>query len=132
MRRDDQLADRCVALGARWDRSIVRNRHFGGGSFARARAADRPTSPTVTPPWAVGLLGAHVPAASIDQRAGYRTGRSANICAAGRVVKEVAAGERRVALTPDVLGKLEDAGLEILVETGGRRCAVHRREPRTG
>lgn len=34
------------------------------------------------------------------------------------VVKEVAAGERRVALTPDVLVKLTGAGLEILVETG--------------
>jgi proton-translocating NAD(P)+ transhydrogenase subunit alpha len=32
------------------------------------------------------------------------------------VGKEVATGERRVALTPDVLGKLKDAGLEILVE----------------
>jgi H+-translocating NAD(P) transhydrogenase subunit alpha len=34
------------------------------------------------------------------------------------VVKEVATGERRVALTPDVLVKLKDAGLEVLVETG--------------
>jgi len=34
------------------------------------------------------------------------------------VVKEVAAGERRVALTPDVLVKLTDVGLEILVEAG--------------
>ncbi|MFN2517887.1 MAG: Re/Si-specific NAD(P)(+) transhydrogenase subunit alpha [Jatrophihabitantaceae bacterium] len=34
------------------------------------------------------------------------------------VVKEVATGERRVALTPDVLGKLKDAGLEVLVEAG--------------
>jgi NAD(P) transhydrogenase subunit alpha len=34
------------------------------------------------------------------------------------VVKEVAEGERRVALTPDVLVKLTGAGLEILVETG--------------
>jgi H+-translocating NAD(P) transhydrogenase subunit alpha len=34
------------------------------------------------------------------------------------VVKEVAAGEQRVALTPDVLVKLKDAGLEILVEAG--------------
>lgn len=32
------------------------------------------------------------------------------------VVKEVAAGEQRVALTPDVIVKLKDAGLEILVE----------------
>ena len=34
------------------------------------------------------------------------------------VVKEVAAGEQRVALTPDVIVKLKDAGLEILVEAG--------------
>lgn len=34
------------------------------------------------------------------------------------VAKEVAPGERRVALTPDVLGKLTAAGLEVLVETG--------------
>jgi NAD(P) transhydrogenase subunit alpha len=33
------------------------------------------------------------------------------------VVKEVATGERRVALTPDVVAKLKDAGLEVLVET---------------
>jgi NAD(P) transhydrogenase subunit alpha len=32
------------------------------------------------------------------------------------VVKEVATGERRVALTPDVVVKLKDAGLEVLVE----------------
>jgi H+-translocating NAD(P) transhydrogenase subunit alpha len=34
------------------------------------------------------------------------------------VVKEIATGERRVALTPDVLVKLKDAGLDVLVETG--------------
>jgi NAD(P) transhydrogenase subunit alpha len=34
------------------------------------------------------------------------------------VVKEVAPGERRVALTPDVLAKLTAAGAEVLVETG--------------
>ncbi|PZS18246.1 MAG: Re/Si-specific NAD(P)(+) transhydrogenase subunit alpha [Pseudonocardiales bacterium] len=34
------------------------------------------------------------------------------------VVKEVATGERRVALTPDVVVKLKDAGLEILVQAG--------------
>lgn len=34
------------------------------------------------------------------------------------VVKELGAGERRVAMTPEVLGKLKNAGLEILVETG--------------
>src|SRR5262249_60157119 len=32
--------------------------------------------------------------------------------------KETAAGERRVALAPEALGKLQAAGLEILVETG--------------
>ncbi len=34
------------------------------------------------------------------------------------VAKETAAGERRVALVPEALGKLTAAGLEILVETG--------------
>ncbi len=34
------------------------------------------------------------------------------------VARETAAGERRVALVPDALGKLTAAGLEILVETG--------------
>ena len=34
------------------------------------------------------------------------------------VAKETAAGERRVALVPEALGKLTAAGLEILVEAG--------------
>jgi len=34
------------------------------------------------------------------------------------VARETAAGERRVALVPEVLGKLTAAGLEVLVETG--------------
>ena len=34
------------------------------------------------------------------------------------VAKETAAGERRVALVPESLGKLTAAGLEILVEQG--------------
>jgi NAD(P) transhydrogenase subunit alpha len=34
------------------------------------------------------------------------------------VVKERGAGERRVALTPDVLAKLQAAGAEVLIETG--------------
>src|SRR3954466_2033432 len=34
------------------------------------------------------------------------------------VAKETAPGERRVALVPEALGKLQQAGLEILVETG--------------
>ena len=34
------------------------------------------------------------------------------------VARETAAGERRVALVPEALGKLAAAGLEILVETG--------------
>ncbi len=34
------------------------------------------------------------------------------------VARETAAGERRVALVPEVLGKLTAAGLEILVEAG--------------
>jgi NAD(P) transhydrogenase subunit alpha len=34
------------------------------------------------------------------------------------VVKESAAGERRVALTPDALARLRDAGVEVIVESG--------------
>ena len=34
------------------------------------------------------------------------------------VAKETAPGERRVALVPEVLGKLKTAGLDILVERG--------------
>ena len=34
------------------------------------------------------------------------------------VAKETAPGERRVALVPEVLGKLTAAGLDLLVETG--------------
>jgi NAD(P) transhydrogenase subunit alpha len=34
------------------------------------------------------------------------------------VAKEIAPGERRVALVPEALGRLQQAGLEILVETG--------------
>ena len=34
------------------------------------------------------------------------------------VAKETAAGERRVALVPEALGKLTAAGLEVLVEAG--------------
>ncbi|HEX5149698.1 MAG TPA: hypothetical protein VFW02_11490, partial [Candidatus Limnocylindrales bacterium] len=34
------------------------------------------------------------------------------------VAKETAPGERRVALVPEVLGKLNAAGLDVLVETG--------------
>jgi H+-translocating NAD(P) transhydrogenase subunit alpha len=39
------------------------------------------------------------------------------------VVKEVAPDERRVALTPDALPKLKDAGLEILIEAGAGTSA---------
>jgi NAD(P) transhydrogenase subunit alpha len=39
------------------------------------------------------------------------------------VARESAAGERRVALVPEVLGKLTAAGLEILVEQGAGRGA---------
>jgi NAD(P) transhydrogenase subunit alpha len=39
------------------------------------------------------------------------------------IVKETAPGERRVALTPDVLAKLEAAGAEVLVEAGAGSSA---------
>lgn len=40
------------------------------------------------------------------------------------VARETAAGERRVALVPEALGKLTAAGLEILVEAGAGREAL--------
>ena len=36
------------------------------------------------------------------------------------VARETADGERRVALTPDALGKLQAAGIEVLVEAARR------------
>ena len=40
------------------------------------------------------------------------------------VAKETAAGERRVALVPEALGRLTSAGLEILVERGAGAGAL--------
>ena len=40
------------------------------------------------------------------------------------VARETAAGERRVALVPEALGKLQQAGLEILVESGAGAGAL--------
>ena len=37
------------------------------------------------------------------------------------VVKEGAPGERRVALAPEAVGKLNGAGVDVLVETGAGR-----------
>jgi NAD(P) transhydrogenase subunit alpha len=39
------------------------------------------------------------------------------------VVRETAAGERRVALTPDAVAKLRDAGADVLVESGAGTSA---------
>lgn len=39
------------------------------------------------------------------------------------VARETVGGERRVALTPDVLGKLQGAGIEVLVEAGAGEAA---------
>jgi H+-translocating NAD(P) transhydrogenase subunit alpha len=39
------------------------------------------------------------------------------------VVKETASGERRVALVPEVVGKLRSAGLDVLVESGAGEAA---------
>jgi NAD(P) transhydrogenase subunit alpha len=39
------------------------------------------------------------------------------------VVKETAAGERRVALTPDAVPRVRDAGVEVLVESGAGAAA---------
>ena len=42
------------------------------------------------------------------------------------VAKETAPGERRVALVPEALGRLQQAGLEILVEI---RCRCRLGDP---
>ena len=47
------------------------------------------------------------------------------------VARETAAGERRVALVPEALGKLQAAGLEILVEAGAGAGALIRTRPYT-
>src|SRR5262245_10559938 len=39
------------------------------------------------------------------------------------VVKETAAGERRVALTPDAVPRLRDAGVDVLIESGAGASA---------
>lgn len=39
------------------------------------------------------------------------------------VARETAGGERRVALTPEALGKLQNAGIEVLVEAGAGEAA---------
>ena len=44
------------------------------------------------------------------------------------VAKETAPGERRVALVPEALGKLQAAGLEILVEAGAGAGCRHPRQ----
>src|SRR4029078_13740381 len=50
------------------------------------------------------------------------------------VAKETAPGERLVALVPEALGKRQQAGLEILVESGpgGRSAPPHRACTDTG
>ena len=45
------------------------------------------------------------------------------------VVKEAAPGERRVALTPDVVGALTKAGIDVLVEPGAGCRGLVRRRP---
>ena len=50
------------------------------------------------------------------------------------VVKETAPGERRVALVPEMVGRLKGAGLDVLVESGAGEGASRRagaRAPRT-
>ena len=45
-------------------------------------------------------------------------------CVKVGVLKEIATGERRVALTPDAVTKLVKAGFEVLVESGAGREAL--------
>ena len=40
------------------------------------------------------------------------------------VPKEHAVGERRVALTPDAIGRLEPLGLKVVIETGAGNAAA--------
>ena len=48
------------------------------------------------------------------------------------VPKETAAGERRVALTPDMVGRLVGAGLEVVVESGAGEESLYTDEAYTG
>lgn len=48
------------------------------------------------------------------------------------VPKETAAGERRVALTPDMVGRLVGAGLEVVVESGAGEESLFTDESYTG
>ena len=41
------------------------------------------------------------------------------------VVKETTAGERRVALVPEVIGRLTKVGLDVVVEAGAGEAAFH-------
>jgi len=41
------------------------------------------------------------------------------------VGKETAAGERRVALVPDAVGRLREMGLHVLIESGAGEAAWH-------
>src|SRR5690349_6235859 len=52
------------------------------------------------------------------ETARWRGSESGDVPMKVGVAKETAAGERRVALVPDALGKLTGAGLEVLVEQG--------------
>ena len=48
------------------------------------------------------------------------------------VPKETAAGERRVALTPDMVGRLVGAGLEVVVESGAGEESLYTDDSYTG
>ena len=48
------------------------------------------------------------------------------------VPKETAAGERRVALTPDMVGRLVGAGLEVVVESGAGEESLYTDDAYTG
>src|SRR5258708_20534390 len=80
---------------------------------SRPPVARRRTAPRLRPRGrsAVGILPASHASPNIDRQhqvVPMKVG----------VARESAAGERRVALVPELLGKLTAAGLEILVEQG--------------
>src|ERR1700745_1965927 len=52
--------------------------------------------------------------AGIRKKRGMETGRRMKVV----VVKETSPGERRVALVPDAIARLQPAGIDVLVESG--------------
>src|ERR1019366_10398442 len=64
------------------------------------------------------ITAAPVPGYPVERQIPIPTRHSQVVLMKVGVAMETAAGERRVALVPEVLGKLTAAGLQVLVEAG--------------